>query len=290
LLDELERLRSVLDIVPSTLDVETYLPMERLNTHGLTCANELLKFFVDDETAIPDRLLTPERLADKRRRPDQYTRAYITEMQKAFLAMDAAFKADAPRFSIEYRKLHPAPVGELSRDTLLAHEKWWRGGRVGPPPLTLKHQKFQKLRDLGFEGCDLEDIVFDHCFAACVQFVAASLKQVTFLKCNLQGTSITDAKIENTVVEDSWLTRCMFTPGTHMGAPQKYLHAGQTNGAVFEDCDLRGVKLDGRDLSGATFIRCKLAGATGAPRASEGLVLQDCDLSRDEFLAALTAR
>ena len=338
-LDEIVRVKPVLELRPPALGVEDWIARERESTHGLTCANELLKFLVDDGASIPDRLLTPEGLADKRRRPDQYTRAYITEMQKAFLAMDAAFKADAPRFSIDYRKLHPAPVGELSRDTFLAQDKWWRSGRVGPPPLTLKHQKFQKLRDLFFQGCDLEDIVFDHCFAASVRFNEALLKQVTFLRCNLQSTHFTGAKIENALVEDSWLDRlrcdgarvavsrflrsdfalagidasvwedvvfdacsflaadfagttlrrCTFTPGTFMGVSERWQHLGKTNGAVFEDCDLRGVKLDGRDLSGATFIRCKLAGATGAPRAHEGLVLQDCDLSRDEFLAALFA-
>lgn len=338
-LDEITRVSPVLDLDPAKLSVEEWIMRERESTHGLTCANELVKFLIESENSIPNRLLTPEGLADKKGRPEQYTRAYVTEMQKAFLAMDVAFKADAKRFGVEYEKVYPPAMGELSRDTLMAQDQWWRSGRVGPPPLTLKHQKFQKLRDRGFAGCDLDDIVFDHCFAAYVNFKEAKLKDVKFLTCNVQSSMIERANLEGVIVEDSWLhrldsdgarvnrsrfvrtsfalasldsslwedvafeqcdflatgfvgttlRRCTFTPGTYMGINEEWKLLGKTNGAIFEDCDLREVKLHGRDLSGATFTRCKLAGATGAPRAAEGLVLQDCDLSRDKFLSALAA-
>ena len=54
-----------------------------------------------------------------------------------------------------------------------------------------------------------------------------------------------------------------------------------TRGAVFEDCDLRLTRWDGRDLTGATFIRCKLAGITGVPAAVANVRIEDPDLSVD---------
>jgi hypothetical protein len=58
-------------------------------------------------------------------------------------------------------------------------------------------------------------------------------------------------------------------------------------GALFEDCDFRGACFSHANLRGTSFLRCKLAGAHGQPRATEGMVLTDCDLSREELLRQL---
>jgi uncharacterized protein YjbI with pentapeptide repeats len=60
-----------------------------------------------------------------------------------------------------------------------------------------------------------------------------------------------------------------------------------TVGVRFEDCDLRETDWAGRDLSGATFTRCKLMGAHGAPKAAAGCIVEDCDLDEAGFFARL---
>ena len=50
---------------------------------------------------------------------------------------------------------------------------------------------------------------------------------------------------------------------------------------MFEDCDLRFTRWDGRDVSGATFVRCKLHGISGVPVGMENVHVEDPNLSVD---------
>ncbi len=54
-----------------------------------------------------------------------------------------------------------------------------------------------------------------------------------------------------------------------------------TKGARFIDCDLRNTRWDGRDLAGATFVRCKVDGISGKPRSLADMVIEMPDLSTD---------
>jgi uncharacterized protein YjbI with pentapeptide repeats len=52
-----------------------------------------------------------------------------------------------------------------------------------------------------------------------------------------------------------------------------------TRGATFEDCDLRETSWDGRDLTEARFVRCKLGAMTGRPASTSGVTILEPDSS-----------
>ena len=81
---------------------------------------------------------------------------------------------------------------------------------------------------------------------------------------------------------NAWLDAGQFRGCTFRKADFHRLTDGikcTTRGAVFEDCDLRFTRWEGRNLDGATFIRCKLAGITGKAASMKNVRIEACDLS-----------
>lgn len=165
-------------------------------------------------------------------------------------------------------------------------------------------------------GCELE-----RCLALSVRLRGALLADMRFLDSNLnlarlQGAVVRDSTFINTqLFRSQWgdarasglrFTHCELIDSTwdgavllgsdlrssQLGATVAFGHLATTRGATFVDCDLRDTVWRGRDLSGATFVRCRFRatvdewrGAVGAPRASDGLVLTDCDVTAEQLLA-----
>jgi uncharacterized protein YjbI with pentapeptide repeats len=59
-----------------------------------------------------------------------------------------------------------------------------------------------------------------------------------------------------------------------------------TTRARFERCDLRDSRWHARDLRGAVFIDCKLAGITGTPASIESVTIENADLTESEIREA----
>ena len=160
------------------------------------------------------------------------------------------------------------------------------------------------IQSADLTGAVLRNVVVRNSNANRVDFDEAKVTSCRFENTELAITSWKHAVVENSSFVDTMFNdakfdaaifrRCDFQ-GNFMGVgvyatgKQTYAEHATTAGARFEDCDFRRTGWKGRDLSGATFVRCKFAGSGGLPRAHANLVLQDCDLTVAEFLSTLAA-
>ena len=120
-------------------------------------------------------------------------------------------------------------------------------------------------------------------------FDGAVIEETSFEGANLERSTWADAKVTAATLDrvslgNAWLDAGRFRACTFREADLRLITPGikcTTRGAVFEDCDLRFTRWDGRDLSGAAFVRCKLAGIRGIPSSLADLRIEDPDLSAD---------
>jgi uncharacterized protein YjbI with pentapeptide repeats len=130
-----------------------------------------------------------------------------------------------------------------------------------------------------FAQAQLAIAAFDGAVIDATSFAGANLERSTWANANVTGASFDSANLGN-----AWLDAGRFRGCTFHEADFRLITQGikcTTRGAVFEDCDLRLTRWDGRDLSGATFVRCKLAGISGVPSALANVRIDDPDLSAD---------
>ena len=124
---------------------------------------------------------------------------------------------------------------------------------------------------------------------ALAAFDAAIIDETTFDEANLDrstwaAASVTAAGFDNCVFGNAWLDGGRFRGCTFRKADLRLLTEGircTTRGAIFEDCDLRFTRWDGRNLDGTSFVRCKLHGITGIPASLVGVRIEAPDLSVD---------
>lgn len=124
---------------------------------------------------------------------------------------------------------------------------------------------------------------------ALAAFDAAIIDETTFDGANLDrstwaGASATAVGFDNCIFGNAWLDGGRFRGCTFRKADLRLLTEGircTTRGAIFEDCDLRFTRWDGRNLDGATFVRCKLFGITGIPASLANVRIEAPDLSLD---------
>lgn len=186
-----------------------------------------------------------------------------------------------------------------------------------------------KFQEVEFERCGMVDAMFDESTLTACTVKGCNARGAKFKQCHLDDCSFQDTWLDLSYFTGAVLQRCVFknTPLTlstwsqavmtsctlsrlqlshsvwdgavvkqcdfsrsRLGLAEEYGHLpASMRGARFEDCDFRWTGWYGRDLSGVTFVRCRFEGARGAPSGHEGLVLEDCDLSRDEFLDMLVS-
>jgi len=126
-------------------------------------------------------------------------------------------------------------------------------------------------------------------------FVDAAIEGTSFADADLdrsvwRGATVTGASFERATFGNSWLDGGQFRGCSFKGADLRLLTPGiraTTAGAVFEDCDLREARWGGRDLDGATFVRCKLAGIRGRPSSLASVTIEAPDLSTEGDGSAL---
>ncbi|MCP3138322.1 pentapeptide repeat-containing protein [Pyxidicoccus xibeiensis] len=135
--------------------------------------------------------------------------------------------------------------------------------------LTRGTWKQTDLRLATFDGAVIEETAFPHCDFDRSTWSGARITAASFEHARFGNARLDGAVFAGCVFRDAW-----FAPTTDRPYPT-------TAGAKFEDCDLRRTLWTGRDLSGATFLRCKLGGARGEPASLEGAVFLETDLSPD---------
>lgn len=104
------------------------------------------------------------------------------------------------------------------------------------------------------------------------------LDRSTWTGARVHAAIFDEAIVGNAVLDDAHFSQCSFLR-TDLRRVSTVVPA--TTRAVFEDCDLRGSRWDGRDVTGAQFIRCKVAGVRGVPVGLDTATFLDPDLSPD---------
>jgi uncharacterized protein YjbI with pentapeptide repeats len=212
------------------------------------------------------------------------------------------------------------PKVRMTKDAIAAHGRWLTRGRsglhrlvveddsVGGLPLGNLNVAAAKLTRVSFDGSrvdfahfeDAELIacsaiktnfghsVFDRARLDGCNFESASLyltdfqdavlvgtslyaatanrgmwRRVRLSRCDMRDMRIGDCRLDGAVIEDCDLR------GANLGRIEASLDLCTTTGAVFRRCDLRGAHVEGRRLNDTKFIDCQLAGIRGKP-AIEG--------------------
>jgi uncharacterized protein YjbI with pentapeptide repeats len=143
-----------------------------------------------------------------------------------------------------------------------------------------------ELVNTRFEGCAMQFVSFARSRASHCKFERCAMDCARLENCQWEHVELMDCEVYDLTFRGALLKHCSFR-GQQLGGTRKHGHLATTAGSRFEDCDFRDTRWLGRDLSHATFVRCQLAGATGRPVAHEGLVLEDCDVTREQLLAML---
>ena len=131
------------------------------------------------------------------------------------------------------------------------------------------------LRGSRLQGCWLEQAVLD----------AATFDRVRVEGCVLEGAGLARTRWRAAIVSTTRFRGARMLHAELAGARftdcdfREAAFGARAAGAVFERCDFRGACLTGSDLTGAHFIRCKLAGAYGAPASIEGWSVVFADFS-----------
>jgi fluoroquinolone resistance protein len=144
------------------------------------------------------------------------------------------------------------------------------------------------LIDTTFVSCNMQIAHFARSKALRCRFERCLMDRSLLEGCQWERVELVECEVYDLNFRGASLKHCSFR-GQHLCGTKSFGHLAKTAGARFEDCDFRDTRWLGRDLSHATFVRCQLAGATGRPVAHEGLVLEDCDVTREQLLAMLAA-
>jgi uncharacterized protein YjbI with pentapeptide repeats len=339
---ELDRLRPMLHSAPATLSVETFDISYYALQRALTCAIELKKFVVPGQPHLLESEYTDAGRAHRAANPDRYTATAVQASHDFLTALYETHMVEIPRIVKESEAAAGPPkvrVGDLSRDTIRAHEGWLDRGKTGGGQLVLKNQRildtnapspiegaifenvvFEKVRLFAtrFSDANLTDVKFTQSMLQTCTFAHTILTRTSFIECNMNLSYFSNSTIDSSLFSSTELARTRWDGaqvrdstfrqvllhdatlngvtmilcdlrGNFIGATKQFGDLATTLGARFEDCDFRETGWHQRDLTGATFVRCQFAGSGGSPRAHDGLVLEDCDMSREEFLAMLAA-
>jgi uncharacterized protein YjbI with pentapeptide repeats len=131
--------------------------------------------------------------------------------------------------------------------------------------------------------------------ASSAKLNAAEISGTVFSRSEMEGTLWYDARVTGARFEGVRFGSAVFDRATFQNC--SFIDASfslftskpepTSDGAQFIDCDLTSTEWTGRNLRGTTFLRCKLAGASGVPTSTERLVVKDCDVRADAFVGQL---
>lgn len=128
-----------------------------------------------------------------------------------------------------------------------------------------------------FVGADLALAVLESATIEEARFGRANVDRSVWKGARVEATSFDAVVFGNAILDGARFSGCTFRGADF--APIEDLFPATTRDAVFEDCDLRNTRWDGRDLTRARFVRCKLDGIEGSPTGVASIEIVDPDLS-----------
>lgn len=124
---------------------------------------------------------------------------------------------------------------------------------------------------------NLERAELDGATAKDSAFTGAALDQTSWKGAVVIGSNLVDAQFLSATLDGGTFRNCDLRGATL--APHQRDVPPTSKGVRFVNCDLRNTNWKGRDLRGAEFVGCKLAGSSGTPTAVDGIEIQQPDMS-----------
>lgn len=130
--------------------------------------------------------------------------------------------------------------------------------------------KGEEVVEISAGSIDLKNCSFSHCTFSDCKFDRTGFQNVTFLGCDLSGTSFLDCGLKQVTFQDCRLfgtvfDRCIINTGAFERCAAKYLR--------LSGCTLRSVILRDSNFSGGSLARMKCAKTS----------VDKCDFSRCDF-------
>jgi len=149
--------------------------------------------------------------------------------------------------------------------------------RLARANLTSVSMRDAEIRGAIFDGAAMALAKFERAVVRGASFAGADLDRSQWQSAHATDTMFDGARLGNAALDGAAFARCSFHRVDF--SPTTPRPAATTHGARFDQCDLRGTRWDGRDLSGAIFVRCQMNGLAGHPSTVESVVVDDPDLS-----------
>lgn len=304
-----ERLAARAPADPAALDPDAFFAANGALGRAITMIEEALKLRPSAAASLQPRL------ADLQSRRQRYAGLVA--------GMNARRKASGGPAA-------PAPT-RFSREALDAHKRWLAAGRSGPGRLVLEgtglggmklgssklggarlvrvdldgatldfsnlagaelvdctavganfaHSVFDDavLERCRFERaelglCDLRDVRIDG-----GRFGKLSADRAVWNRAQVRGVDLRDALLGDSVLDGAVFEDCDLRGADLSRVTAALRELCSTLNATFRRCDLRGARIEGRRLDNTRFIDCKLAGITGVPVLEGTYLIENCDLS-----------
>ena len=269
-----------------------------------TALRELAKFVPTGAADIPATALrTDAAAADRRARPERYTRAW-SEHEVAHwdgVARQLVAERGTPPEM-------PPKRGVLDRKTAEAHWRWVQRGRQGEGGLDvvgfdasgarldgeklngarLSHVRFPKanVSYTVFEDAVLTDCDFTQAQLSSSSLVAASIERCTFESAQCALLDLTKARARDSAFDSAALDKTRWNEATVERSTFRRATFGNAKleGARFTDCDFRETtyrpisKLPAITLAGAVFERCDFRDADFTDLVLTGATFKSCKL------------
>jgi uncharacterized protein YjbI with pentapeptide repeats len=144
-----------------------------------------------------------------------------------------------------------------------------RRARLDYSDVTKSHITRSYFESASFRKSVLDQAVLEACDLSKANLEQTRWRYASLAQCSAAGASFLDADVEGTSFVDCDLR------STDWQVSQQT----SSRGAQFVRCDLRESKWAGRNLSGVSFIHCKLYGVHGQAIAIDEAVIEHADLS-----------
>jgi hypothetical protein len=239
------------------------------------CAKELLKFLRDGEDSIAaDYFQSPEDLAARNERPQDYTRAYLEQLLTTTRQQVDAYKAEGPRFKAMkavWDAANPPPrPPAFSKESLDAHRTWARSPADGPPAgqQLVAEDVAQPNARLGAQ--DLSGSVVTRADLTGADLSSADVHAVRWTDVDLSR-----ARLGSALLHSSKWVRCRFV--------EAGLALASVGDSILEDCDFSRAALPRSTWFRADLARCRFDGAQIADARFDHAVIVDSSFRGASF-------
>lgn len=257
-----------------------------------TALHELAKFVPVGAAEIPERAQRGEdALADRRARPERYTRAWIEQELAHWAGVEKQLVASRPAVSVV-----PVRRGVLDRETADAHRRWVIGGRRGEGGLDvvgfdasgarLDGEKIlgARLEAVNLQGANVSYTDISHGVITACDFTQAQLSSLKLMgatveRCTFRYTRATLIDFKQATVRD-----CAFDGSDLDRSRWAEATCERTS---FRKVSFGNSQLDDGRFTGCDFREARFCPASSQPRMSMvGVVFDSCDFRDADFTGA----